>query len=214
MKDIIWPSPLYEFIRLVEPAPLEKTVLDCGAGGSRPPLALFASHGYSAYGIDLSADQLQKAMAFAQQHNLALNLREADMRAIPFPDNSFSYVYTYESLCHLTKSDIAVAVNEMTRVLRPGGYCLIDFMSTDCSYYGASSLGQETAPGQFQYSDSDGHQVVHTFHHDNEPGPLFSSLQILLIQKIRTQSFQSKEAITHARLYYFAQNPQNSDQLD
>jgi ubiquinone/menaquinone biosynthesis C-methylase UbiE len=211
MKAIIWPSPLYEFLRLTQAQPLEKTILDCGAGGPHPPLALFAWHGFTAHGIDLSDAQIKKALAFAKQHNLTLNLRKADMRAIPFSDSTFSCVYTLESLCHLTKPDITTAVNEMIRVLQPGGYCLVDFMSTDSSYYGAPSLGDETEPGQFQYTDSDGYQVVHTFHRDQEPDPLFGHLQILRIQKTITTSYKTQDPIIHARLYYYTQKPQLPD---
>jgi hypothetical protein len=36
MIDVIWATPLYEFLRQCNASPLEKTILDCGAGGSSP----------------------------------------------------------------------------------------------------------------------------------------------------------------------------------
>jgi hypothetical protein len=33
MRDVIWATPLYKFLRECNSSPLEKVVLDCGAGG-------------------------------------------------------------------------------------------------------------------------------------------------------------------------------------
>ena len=38
---------------------LEKTVLDCGAGGRRPPLALFYNDGYKTAGIEILDSQIE-----------------------------------------------------------------------------------------------------------------------------------------------------------
>jgi hypothetical protein len=44
--EITWATPLYEFLRQCNASPLAKKILDCGAGGARPPLSLFHHHGY------------------------------------------------------------------------------------------------------------------------------------------------------------------------
>ncbi|MGC1120504.1 MAG: hypothetical protein WBA22_05365 [Candidatus Methanofastidiosia archaeon] len=50
--------PLYAFLRECNASSLEKEVLDCGAGGERPPLALFYEYGYKTLGIDTSDEQI------------------------------------------------------------------------------------------------------------------------------------------------------------
>lgn len=40
---------LYRFLNFCNEEGLEKTVLDCGAGGNMPPLAAFLEHGYIDY---------------------------------------------------------------------------------------------------------------------------------------------------------------------
>jgi 2-polyprenyl-3-methyl-5-hydroxy-6-metoxy-1,4-benzoquinol methylase len=76
----IFPPPIYNFLQYAEEYSVEKIVLDCGAGGRRPPLALFFNQGYEAYGIDISDAQIERANSFALEHNLKLNIKKADMR--------------------------------------------------------------------------------------------------------------------------------------
>lgn len=182
--DYVWPSHLYRFLKIIEKIPLEKKILDCGAGGPRPPLALFSQHGYETHGIDISNSAITSAQKFSEEHKLGINIIEGDMRKIPFGDESFSFVFTQHSICHLTKRDTKKAIDEITRVLRPGGFCFIDFMSTDSSYYGAESLGKEVGPGEYQYVDEDGDTVLHCFHSDGEPDQYFSGLK--LVHKVKT----------------------------
>ena len=200
----IWPSHMYRFLRIIEKVPLEKKILDCGAGGPRPPLALFSQYGYEAHGIDISESAITTARNFSDESKLNLNIIEGDMRKIPFDDESFSFVFSQNSICHLTKKDTAIAIDEITRVLRPGGYCFIDFMSTDSSYYGAESLGKEVGPGEYQYIDEDGDEVLHCFHSDGEPDLYFSGLKIVHKIKIISENLNRSITDIDARMEYYA----------
>lgn len=59
--EIIWATPLYEFLRQCNESPLEKVVLDCGAGGSPPPLSIFYQFGYKTFGVEIEEEVLTKA---------------------------------------------------------------------------------------------------------------------------------------------------------
>ncbi|MHC4695882.1 MAG: class I SAM-dependent methyltransferase, partial [Planctomycetota bacterium] len=91
------PGPLYTFLSYCDDNPMEKEILDCGAGGSEPPLALFFEHGYKTHGIDISEKQLQKAWKFCKDNGMELDISAGDMRELPFADESMSYVYSYAS---------------------------------------------------------------------------------------------------------------------
>ena len=65
----------------------------------------------------------QEAIDYAKQHKLELPMRIGDMRSLPFEDNYFGYVYSWNTIFHMTKLDIKKGVNEMIRVLKPGGLC-------------------------------------------------------------------------------------------
>jgi len=200
----IWQSHLYRFLQVTEKNSLEKKILDCGAGGPYPPLALFSQYGYETHGIDISKSAISSAQKFAEEYKLSLNIIEGDMRKMPYDDESFSFVFSQNSICHLTKKDTQTAIDEITRVLRPGGYCFVDFMSTESSYFGDESLGKETGPGEFQYVDEDGDCILHCFHSDNEPEQYFSGLKI--IKKIKTVAEHLLSPIVNidVRMEYYA----------
>lgn len=74
-------------------------------------------------GIDFSAPMLAIARQRAEQLGRAVDLREADALALPFPDGSFDTVVCTFSLCAMPDDRRAVA--EMSRVLCPGGLLLL-----------------------------------------------------------------------------------------
>ncbi|MCK4482774.1 SAM-dependent methyltransferase, partial [Candidatus Bathyarchaeota archaeon] len=60
MRKVIWATPLYKFLRHCNDSPLDKMVLDCGAGGDDPPLRLFLESGYKTVGIEISGQSLNE----------------------------------------------------------------------------------------------------------------------------------------------------------
>ena len=156
-------------------------ILDCGAGGPTPPLALFHQEGFEGWGIDISLEELEKARQFCVRTGIELRLKQGDMRCIPFEDQSFDFIYEHYSMCHLNKRDTAVAVNEMWRVLRPGGLCFLGVISTDT--WPRSFFGQERAPGEFWGEEDGVPDVLHSMLCDKEMDEVVSSWMILLKEK-------------------------------
>jgi ubiquinone/menaquinone biosynthesis C-methylase UbiE len=201
LTKTVWPSYLYDFLALIQSSTLEKRILDCGAGGPSPPLSLFAEYGFEAHGIDISPSQIEKAELYGKANDLILNLREGDMRSLPYSDESFSFVYTQNSLCHLTKEDARTSIAEMARVLKPDGYLMVDFMSVDCSFYGEDSLGVQINPGEFQYMDEEGEKVLHAFYKDEELDSLFHNLEFIKKVKVSTENRVGPRPSTDVRIY-------------
>lgn len=96
-------------------------LLDCGCGPGSITLDLaeVLSSG-SVVGLDIDASSVAMARA-AQQRRGCTNARfqVGDLRALPFPDESFDAVFLHVVLCHLR--DPVLALKEVRRVLRPGG---------------------------------------------------------------------------------------------
>lgn len=59
----------------------------------------------------------------AIRHAVAPNLRAMDMVALAFDDASFDKAYSFHAIEHV--ADVAAALGEMARVLRPGGRLLL-----------------------------------------------------------------------------------------
>jgi ubiquinone/menaquinone biosynthesis C-methylase UbiE len=74
-------------------------------------------------GIDFSAQMLDIARARAKKSGRLVELQEADAHKLPFDDATFDTVVCTFGLCAIP--DIDTALDEMTRVLRPGGKLIL-----------------------------------------------------------------------------------------
>jgi SAM-dependent methyltransferase len=82
--------------------------------------------GARAYGIDISEPTvIQARAAFEADGNARLRLQGAvgDVRALPFPDASFDAIYSMGTIEHFDETERAV--EEMARVLKPGGRAIV-----------------------------------------------------------------------------------------
>ena len=109
-------------------------ILDIGAGTGRFVIP-FAKKGYDAYGIDISEEMLQRAKNKAGDLP-NLHLEKANAKNMPFSDNYFEFVTAYRVLVHIP--DYEDAVKEIYRVLKPGGFALVEFNNK----YSLSGLGK------------------------------------------------------------------------
>lgn len=97
-----------------------RRVLDaaCGEGyGS----ALLAETASEVCGVDVSGEAIKHASERYSAPNLKFH--QADCLALPFPDDEFDCVVSFETLEHLENHEGLLA--EFRRVLRPGGFLLI-----------------------------------------------------------------------------------------
>ena len=96
-------------------------VLDCGVGTGAlsSALARVLPTPFKLDAIDISPGMLEQARRSFRDTSLEVTLRQGDVRALPYGSGVFDLVMTSHVLEHL--SDPAAALNEMVRVLKPGG---------------------------------------------------------------------------------------------
>jgi len=101
------------------------SALDVGIGTGEMSLALARrmSNKLDITGIDLSSRMLKEAEKRLKAQGLHPQLRKADVCHLPYHDDSFDMVICGHIIEHLC--DPAIALQEMHRVLRPGGRVLI-----------------------------------------------------------------------------------------
>ncbi|MBW9146610.1 class I SAM-dependent methyltransferase [Clostridium sp. CM028] len=198
MNIVYRQTELYKFLKHCQDISLEKTVLDCGAGGNCPPLGLFHEFGYETYGIELDDTQVQKSKEFELLHEMILNIAKGDMRHLPFEDNSISFVYSYNSIFHMKKQDIALAVNEIKRVLKPNGLCFINFLSLNNFGF---EKGEKAGENEF-LEDEDGEKVLHSYFDINEGDQYFSDMNILLKENRTLERIYEGKMITQGYIDY------------
>lgn len=113
---------LHHLLRLVDfDAWRGRAVLDVGCGAG-VEVVRFARAGARMYGVDSSDQAVALTATNVRQQGLAAGLSVADGEALPFPDNSFDYIFAH-GVVQYAASDTSV-VAECHRVLKPGGTVL------------------------------------------------------------------------------------------
>ncbi|WP_291566552.1 MULTISPECIES: class I SAM-dependent methyltransferase [unclassified Clostridium] len=179
MNNLISAFPLYNFLKYCNASSLEKVILDCGAGGINPPLSLFYEFGYKTYGIEICEEQLEKANLFCDKNNINLNITKGDMKEIPFGNEIFSFLFSYNTSVHMKKKDFLFALEEFYRVLKPEGLCYVNFLSKECDSYGK---GNQISEGEFMQIE-DNEEVFYCHYREDEIERNFKGFEILYKEK-------------------------------
>lgn len=99
----------------------KRRVLDCGVGTGAfsSALARVSQSPFELDAIDISPLMLEQAGRALRAYGIAPTLRQGDVRSLPYEDGTFDLVMSAHVLEHL--ADPHVALDEMLRVLKPGG---------------------------------------------------------------------------------------------
>lgn len=101
-----------------------KRLLDVGCGWGRWCLAA-AGKGYQPVGIDPSLGLALAATRVARALGLPAGFVVGDARFLPFRDEAYDVVLSYSVLQHFPKQQVATTLDEIRRVLRPGGTAMV-----------------------------------------------------------------------------------------
>ena len=81
---------------------------------------------FDLYGVDFSVEMLSFARKYSQKFNFAANLSVADVRCLPYPDETFDWAISIATYHHIEgKEERQAALSELRRVLKPGGEAFI-----------------------------------------------------------------------------------------
>ncbi len=97
-------------------------ILDVGCGVGQTPAYIAKHIGAHVTGVDINPGMVKRSKQRAEKQGVEhlTEFRVADAQQLPFPDNTFDAVFT-ESVTAFPP-DKQRAVNEYTRVTKPGGY--------------------------------------------------------------------------------------------
>lgn len=109
-------------------------VLDVGVGTGAIPRRILTrrDQGIRVCGVDISLRMLAKAKRRITAAGRAnAHLLAADARALPFRECIFNVVYSAYTLDLMTLKDVALALSEFQRVLKPDGHMVLVNMSKE-----------------------------------------------------------------------------------
>jgi tRNA (uracil-5-)-methyltransferase TRM9 len=132
----VWDSiamPFRHFARRKDPEvmkfieSLDGNLIDIGCGAGRN----FSKAGLQIFGIDFSEKMLGFARDRSKQLGIEANLFKADASFLPLKDNSFDSAIMATVLHCIPKQSIVKCLDELRRILKPGGKAMITVWNKD-----------------------------------------------------------------------------------
>ena len=170
------------------------SVCDLGCGPGHVARYLH-ERGVPVIGIDLSPVMVEQA----RRLNPGIEFRQGNMLSLDIEDGAWGGIVAFYSIIHLSRSEIAAALAEMKRALRPGGLLLLAF-----------HVGDET----LHLDEWWGQRVTLDFHFFR-PEEIADSLRAVGFEIEEIVEREPYPDVEHQsrRCYIFARNPV-SDQAD
>jgi len=107
-------------------SPIEgKSVLDVGCGAGLYVLTFLKLGASHVAGQDIALDQLSKGKAICAKNGFHPDLKEGDCTLLKFKDSTFDFVFSGDVFEHITDTQKDTALQEIFRVLKPGGVVVI-----------------------------------------------------------------------------------------
>lgn len=177
-----------------------KALLEVGCGMGTD-LLQFARGGATCTGVDLTPRSIELSRLHFALYHLSARFLLADAERLPFPGDTFDVVYSNGVLHHTPGTP--EAINEIHRVLRPGGLARVMLYHRDSfHYWGAIIINRGILRGQLlrrtpeeilsryaEYSERDARPLVKVYSRKQarELFASFSEIKIEVEQMIRQE---------------------------
>jgi len=119
---------------LLRPTPEYQPVLLEVASGMGIESNLFSLLGFRSFAVDFNHDALEYALRARRFLSGRTVISRGDAYRLPFRDNTCDCVFSQGFLEHFADEKVVELVREQARVLRPGGYLVIDVPSRYSAY--------------------------------------------------------------------------------
>lgn len=149
------PKRIAEYVKSMDMAPDDmililrqhqaKTICDAGCGCGIYCTKLLRN-GFSVFGFDISEDAVQIAKGNAPE----AELKTADICMTGYDSDSFDAVISGDVLDHMTKVDANLALQELCRIVKPGGIVVFTLDFPDEEY--GKEPHQKNTDGDFVYT--------------------------------------------------------------
>jgi SAM-dependent methyltransferase len=149
--------------------------LDLGCGTGRH-LTLLGRQGFSLCGMDIAPNGIEVSRRRIEDEGRSAMLVLAGMQDLPFAGGSFDAVLSIHVLYHATRAGMLRSMDEIARVLRPGGLFVGTLLSTRTWKYGE---GEMLEPETFVQPRGPEAGVPHHYCDESESRSLLSGFELL-----------------------------------
>lgn len=127
-----WLTPSEDSIYLARKWSKEgaRSILDLGCGLGRHAL-FFTENGFKVTAVDLSKDAIKFTKEAMQEKQIDFSCKVADMLQLPFANDAFDRVFSYHVISHQDTVGVQKVIDEITRVLKPGGKVFLTLCSKE-----------------------------------------------------------------------------------
>jgi len=125
------PTVRDKYLNIVEKnLPKGATILELGCGAGMPMTKRLTGH-FRMVGLDISKEQLSLAVKNVSKAEFIL----ADMTRLPFAEGQFDAVAAFYCITHVPREEHIGLLNEIRRVLKPGGLLVVTMGRRDTPGY-------------------------------------------------------------------------------
>ncbi len=188
------PDILKDIIKAEKVKPCKVIELGCGTGNY---VIYLASKGFIATGVDISIHAIELARSTAFQKKAKCNFILSDVLSeMTEIQDSFDFAYDWELLHHIFPQDREKYINNVYRILNPGGQYLSVCFSEESPQFGGAGKYRKTPLDTVLYFSSE-NEMVSLFK------PRFE------IEELKTVEVKGKFA-PHKAIYAFLKKDKNS----
>ena len=137
-----------------------------------------ARQGFTVFALDDALNALQTTRQGLQAGSHSARLTGGDVGDLPYADASFDAIVSLFVIHHNRLARIRRAVEELRRVLKPGGLAVLDLNST-VSWNLGSETGIEVEPGTFMPTAGNEMGTPHRYFDEGAAREVFSCLHTL-----------------------------------
>lgn len=158
-----------------------RTVYDLGCGAGRH-MAFLQTVTFQVIGSDVAPNGLAACANMLHQAGLPARLVQSDMTAAPFADASFDTGIAINVLNHNPRALLQQAIDEVHRILIPGGEFYLTVLNTWDWRYGS---GEEVEPDSFILAEGPETGILHHFFDEADLRDWLATFEILEVERER-----------------------------
>ncbi len=159
-------------------------VLDMGCGSGRHALFL-AEEGIKTHGVDVSKRALEMLEQEANKRGLDIDLKQSDMKEMPYDSGYFDAVVCIHVLTHGTIKEIKSYLKEAHRILKKDRLFFLIVASLDYMDFARKSDTITLEENTFVNIDLPDGDIAHHFYTEKELNELFSRYNIISLKKVK-----------------------------